>query len=1038
MTSGRKPFQHATMQQALRRLTDRSGPRRFLVADEVGLGKTLVAQGVIEALAAQVRASAGRPLRVFYMCSSVTIAAQNRRALLRVIDDEEARAAADVVANRLDLLPARPIVGDPPFHLFSLTPYTTAGTGTGLLEERVVIGKALQAVSPSLARRWAFLDHLRHPAGEPSWRDRWENVQLPDSEKLQSFRRRACEALGLSSRAWDATLCAVVEERLAADTRQTVEHLRHALTFAVLDALAPDLVILDEFQRFFEALPLSEPGESGPEGDEEDDGYAATRRVMRAILGAGDKRPALLMLSATPYRLFARQQEGAQHHEELFELLRFLFSDGGRRVRDLRQDFQEYGARLRADTPGSTAVLDVRRRIERTLGEVMCRTERSRLLGDALPRAVEDDAPVDLQAHDLRAFRHLVASSGEWDFGVEPYWSSIPYPLQAMDEGYALRKRAQPAPVAAADRIIRLLPKEIRRYGVTSYAHPKLRRLLELMPGRTAALPWIAPAKPWWRLAGVFEGSGEASKLLVFSRFRAVPRIVSALVSYEAERIAFATGGTGRRPYDYFARSRSGPAKASSARADLRRRPAPTFGLSARGGSGENKRTLAMFGVFPRLAALGDPTSLRAFRSGTPERDALVGEVVDRLRAVLGSAGGAPGRGRTWRWLATIERSSPDWEQTRASYLGAAEGLTRKHAAAASTLRAFADQAGLTECPSESELRELAELALLAPGCIVWRAASRVFGPPKNGQRMITTLRALMTALRPYLDAPELHVLLRRGKAATLREGGHAASVRAATWDGNLEAVVDEYFATLQGLGTTSPSGDRDEEALETFERALAVRDAQVRVQRFGKDRPSFSMRCHAAMPLGLSPTEIASGGEALRSDALRVAFNSSVGQEGLDFHVFCQHIVHWDLPSNPVDLEQRDGRITRYGGLAVRRALAAAITEIPADRSPWHVVAARLRGREEGLGLSPWWSTRTSAITRSVLFPRWSDQADHLSALRRELALYRLAMGQPDQEHLIDALERRLGSAASEEDRRAIWEWLKEATIGLQPAAAG
>ncbi|MDM5326796.1 hypothetical protein [Neobacillus sp. CF12] len=37
------------------------------------------------------------------------------------------------------------------------------------------------------------------------------------------------------------------------------------------------------------------------------------------------------------------------------------------------------------------------------------------------------------------------------------------------------------------------------------------------------------------------------------------------------------------------------------------------------------------------------------------------------------------------------------------------------------------------------------------------------------------------------------------------------------------------------------------------------------------------------------------------------------MGQEGLDFHYYCRKIVHWNLPSNPIDLEQREGRITQY-----------------------------------------------------------------------------------------------------------------------------
>jgi hypothetical protein len=69
------------------------------------------------------------------------------------------------------------------------------------------------------------------------------------------------------------------------------------------------------------------------------------------------------------------------------------------------------------------------------------------------------------------------------------------------------------------------------------------------------------------------------------------------------------------------------------------------------------------------------------------------------------------------------------------------------------------------------------------------------------------------------------------------------------------------------------------------------------------------------------------------RKERVRAAFNSpfwpfvlattSVGQEGLDFHHYCHAITHWNLPANPVDLEQREGRIHRYKGHAVRKNVA-------------------------------------------------------------------------------------------------------------------
>jgi hypothetical protein len=74
---------------------------------------------------------------------------------------------------------------------------------------------------------------------------------------------------------------------------------------------------------------------------------------------------------------------------------------------------------------------------------------------------------------------------------------------------------------------------------------------------------------------------------------------------------------------------------------------------------------------------------------------------------------------------------------------------------------------------------------------------------------------------------------------------------------------------------------------------------------------------------------------DSIRAPEVRNAFNSpfwpfvlastSVGQEGIDFHWWSHYVVHWNLPSNPVDFEQREGRVNRFGGHAVRKNVASA-----------------------------------------------------------------------------------------------------------------
>ncbi|MCA9599446.1 MAG: DEAD/DEAH box helicase [Myxococcales bacterium] len=45
----------------------------------------------------------------------------------------------------------------------------------------------------------------------------------------------------------------------------------------------------------------------------------------------------------------------------------------------------------------------------------------------------------------------------------------------------------------------------------------------------------------------------------------------------------------------------------------------------------------------------------------------------------------------------------------------------------------------------------------------------------------------------------------------------------------------------------------------------------------------------------------------------------TQVGQEGIDLHRHCRHVVHYDLAWNPATLEQRTGRVDRIGSAAAR-----------------------------------------------------------------------------------------------------------------------
>ena len=80
-----------------------------------------------------------------------------------------------------------------------------------------------------------------------------------------------------------------------------------------------------------------------------------------------------------------------------------------------------------------------------------------------------------------------------------------------------------------------------------------------------------------------------------------------------------------------------------------------------------------------------------------------------------------------------------------------------------------------------------------------------------------------------------------------------------------------------------------------------------------------------------------------VRKSVVREAFNSPSGpsswrrrqwvRKDCDFHLSCRDILHWNLPSNPVDLEQREGRINRRDCLAIRESIAR---DWPLTMSTW------------------------------------------------------------------------------------------------------
>lgn len=247
--------------------------------------------------------------------------------------------------------------------------------------------------------------------------------------------------------------------------------------------------------------------------------------------------------------------------------------------------------------------------------------------------------------------------------------------------------------------------------------------------------------------------------------------------------------------------------------------------------------------------------------------------------------------------------------------------------------------------------------------------------------------------------------------------------------DGCLQAVLDEYVHVLpEWLGIADrPKAQISQGIARTIYEVLATRRVSYGVRELDLDDPIDPVRRRSMggrFALRFGDERSDDGGETRRSH-VRTAFNSpfwpfvlattSVGQEGLDFHLYCHAVVHWNLPANPVDLEQREGRVHRYKGHAVRRNLAQSLGSealLSGDSDLWRWVfaeGARRRPKTDS-DIVPLWvfADGDARIERVVPALPLSRDRSRLEALKRSLVAYRLAFGQPRQEELVAYMKDR------------------------------
>ncbi len=1044
--SGLKDFQKRTVDTVFERMyLDANPTRRFLIADEVGLGKTMVARGLIAKAIDHLWETVPR-IDIVYICSSREIAKQNIARLN--LNHQQDFALPDRITELAKFVHG---LQDRKTNFVAFTPGTSFDlkSSEGRARERALLYRLLH-------KDWQFTGKAPANVFQCGCRaERFRSLceeactveQQVDPEIEAAFhaeidredeKARTLGQPGLRER-FDA-LCEIFARKDAKisnenrrERRHLIGELRELLATVSLEALKPDLIILDEFQRFKDLLSGDSPAAK------------LAQNLFDFAYEQQESSARVLLLSATPYKMYTlhEETETEDHYKDFHRTLGFLLGDEST-LEYFRQKLGQFQDTLLAGGDRAIEKLrEIKGDLETILRRVMVRTERMGLTADrsGMLREVVHATGVPLRK-DLLAFLEMEA----WAKGLDhsamiTFWKSAPFLLNFMDE-YAFKSSFNRALLQEdLSRIQKLLEhqgaawlnrEDLARYERLDPAHAKMRLLLEDTVYKTWQHLWVPPSLPYYPLEGVYEdaSNNDYTKRLVFSCWKVVPKVIATLASYEAERMAI-------RSLD--------PEAVNTAEEREKRRPLLRFAFSNERLTGLPILSLVLPSF--RLAELTDPLRIRSKQS-RPLNLSEIREVAmqaiqkdfETIQIPLEEDRPVDER---WYWIAPFlldHRENPRrlmiWHQQpnlaeKLRQIGKTppdaepdpEGRWGDHVRELCQVLTDLRNGVLKLGPQPSDLVEiLCTLGMGGIGNCVLRSFRLLNGWEMDTCEMRNLAAACAHAALSYFNTPESIAIIR----GLDPRKAYWQNVAEYNMHGCFQSVLDEYTAILcesRGLTDLAPE-IRFQRLAEELVEVLTLRTALTKVDHVAKMEPggwqtdSEHMRIHYAMRYGADRQD--QGGGQTRAEHVRAAFNSpfrpfvlattSIGQEGLDFHTYCHAIVHWNLPGNPVDFEQREGRVHRYKGHAVRKNAARVFQQsrnLNTHPHPWEsVFHAAVQQRRYGQNdLNPYWIFTVEGgaqIERHVYNLPLSQEVAHYRDLRSTLAAYRMVFGQPRQEDLV------------------------------------
>lgn len=966
-----KDFQKATVEHIVNIFKSKK-QRRVLLSDEVGLGKTIVSKGVIQAvgeLSDEYGIWDDNTYRVVYICSNANIVKQNTENLgiedVMNIDESRLSMQHFIVAKKVKEL--QKSKKSKPRILIPLTPGTSFNlqTSAGNMNERALMFAILSHLDDFKDHKTALKNRLNiYGANGDNWTDIIDKYEKDIKENVCTGYRENISKEVVNDDCYQEAkdlLLKVIALNDYNTTNKAITLFRIIFCKISMKELNPDLVIMDEFQRFSSLLDL--------EGNSEE------AMLTRTFFGKEDG-PFILLVSATPYKPFTTLEELNENkideqYQDFNKLADFLFD--GREDIVFQQVWHDYSKELCHISSDNLDILIAKKNIaEDTMYEAMSRTERYR-------NSSQDDTYLKISTGDIASYCQMQEVLGECNkmsegrFGVKTlpmeYAKSSPYLLSFMDK-YKLKEKLAKAYTEHPWKIKQKQQYLIKKKNINTYeripsCNAKLDKLSNILFGEKGEkhgeqLFWIPASHPYYKIpaSNVFAKNQDFSKVLVFSAWEMVPRMIACMISYAIEQKSI---------------SHAFPSATYTNTKENSEKDALDKQEGEKAGTGRLRRE-----------SLELVTCCSDFLKDAYNPKAYLGNDLKEIKA------GIKENFKNTSRFTLVE------QPTTAKFLLEAIKL----------LDSNTEEKILI---SEDGLDTLVNMAIGSPGICFYR----LLGNKDLAQEAATKI--CNNIFNRRYNAAVIDILYNKKSVQTYFKQVIDYCVM-----GNLQAVLDEFAYMIDERS----NGERNVEMIQKrMIESFIDRNYQEidTTESFGKEKKKkWRIRTHYAMPYGnIRMTDQATN----RANDVRLAFNSpfrpfvlastSVGQEGLDFHWYCRKIMHWNISSNPQDMEQREGRIDRYKSLFVRRNVA----KFHPETYTWNEMfdLARTEAKDKGFcELVPYWSipqdmlksiaeTDREYIESIVpLYPLSMDY-DRYRHMKSVLRLYRLTMGQPRQEELLE-----------------------------------